>query len=258
MQTSAGKLQDNCLERDSWKLGNSTCIVPETSRSRRYPPASAMPSASEVHSVREQPTARERPSKWSKEKIEADMYTIAWFCVTDEERNAATDILDCWYEAPKRLNGDTYCSYGSIEGHHGTHYVVMIRPEKPGKAAMMAASAKEPLMSNFPKLQHAFVVGISGGLCTVDSDKGLYKGDVVVAHAVNGNLAVIQYDLQEAKGRSNFQPREVSDKTARNLQSCFNTWYEEYNRRNQKILDSLVKSCESFPIPSSDDDSLFR
>jgi nucleoside phosphorylase len=123
---------------------------------------------------------------------------------------------------------------------------------------MMVASAKEPLTSNFPKLQHAFVVGISGGLCTVDSDKGLHKGDVVVAHAVNSNPAVIQYDLQEAKGRSRFQPRDVSDKTARHLQSCFNTWYGEYNKGNERIRDSLAKSCESFPRPNFDDDSLFR
>jgi nucleoside phosphorylase len=240
------------LREQFWNPGNFTCIVPDTSRSRRYPPVSAMSSANEVSSV------RKKPSKWSKLKVEADMYTVAWFCVTEEEYEAASDILDWWYEAPKRLNGDTYYTYGSIEGHHGTHYVVMIRPEKPGKAAMMAASAREPLISNFPKLQHAFVVGISGGLCTVDSDKGLHKGDVVVAHAVNGNPAVIQYDLQDAKGLSDFQPRDVSDKTARHLQSCFNTWYGEYNKRNERILDSLSKSCENYPIPSFDDDSLFR
>jgi nucleoside phosphorylase len=255
MQTSAGKLQDNCLEgilEHSWNPGTFTCIVPGISRSRRYPPVSAMSSANEVPSVREQ------PSKWSKEKIEADMYTVAWFCVTEDEWKAASDILDWWYEAPKRLNGDTYYTYGSIKGHHGTHYVVMIRPEKPGKAAMMAASAREPLISNFPRLQHAFVVGISGGLCTVDSGKGLHKGDVVVAHAVNGNPAVIQYDLRDAKGLSDFLLRDVSDKTARHLQSCFNTWYGEYNKRNERILDSLAKSCESSRIPDFDDDSLFR
>lgn len=255
MQTSAGKLQDNCLEgilEHSWNPGNFTCIVPETSRSRRYPPISAMSSANGV------PSNRKQPSKWNKLKVEANMYTVAWFCVTEEEYEAASDILDWWYEAPKRLTGDTYYTYGSIEGHHGTHYVVMIRPERPGKAAMMAASAREPLISNFPKLQHAFVVGISGGLCTVDSDKGLHKGDVVVAHAVNGNPAVIQYDLRDAKGHSDFQLRDVSDKTARHLQSCFNTWYGEYNKRNERILDSLAKSCESSRIPEFDDDSLFR
>ena len=211
-----------------------------------------------MSSANEIPSVRKEPSKWSKLKVEADMYTVAWFCVTEEEYEAASDILDWWYEAPKRLNGDTYYTYGSIEGHHGTHYVVMIRPEKPGKAAMMAASAREPLISNFPKLQHAFVVGISGGLCTVDSDKGLHKGDVVVALAVNGNPAVIQYDLQDAKGLSDPQPRDASDKTARHLQSCFNTWYGEYNKRNERILNSLAKSCESSRIPDLDDDSLFR
>ena len=81
-----------------------------------------------MSSAIQNPPVRKQSTKWSKEKIEADMYTVAWFCVTEEEYEAAWDILDSWYEAPKRLNayGDTYYTYGSIEGHHCTHYVVVI------------------------------------------------------------------------------------------------------------------------------------
>lgn len=202
-----------------------------------------------------------------KKKISASLYTIAWFCVTDEEGALARASLDLLHEAPDfSTPSDGYYTYGEIQRQHDihntvAHNIVIIRSVESGKIAMGKASSQGPLQSSFPNLRLAFVVGIAAGLPTGRPPKDIYKGDVVVAAPVHGNDAVIEYDYAELHGDHNYRPKRHAENTASELRECFARWYEDYSDDDtavQDILKSLVKRKEKFSAPNFDEDVLFR
>lgn len=216
-----------------------------------------------MSSTGENTSTRKKVPVWISEETSAALYTIALFCVTEEEGQLVRAILDRRHEAPRDLHtySGTYYAYGEIDGRHGVHHVVVIRSRKAGKAALMTAAAKDSLKSNFPNLEHAFVIGISGGLSRPGSAKSVYKGDVVVAKSVYGKDAIIEYDLAVMRSSFDAQPKDHADKTTAELDSCFDRWYEDYkdgkNESVQTILESLVERDEEYYAPDAENDFRF-
>jgi len=213
----------------------------------------------------EGPSAHATRPVQTSDEVSADMYTIALFCVTKEEGQLVRAILDRRHEAPKNMRAysGNYYSYGEIEGRYGVHHIVVIRSRQAGKGHMMTAAAREPLRSNFPNLEHAFAIGISGGLSSscIDTGMSVYKGDVVIAKSVYGNDAIIEYDHAVMRSPSDARPKDRADKTAADLESCFDRWYEnfeEWNARDvQSVLESLVGQNEKYHAPSAEKDFRF-
>jgi nucleoside phosphorylase len=202
-----------------------------------------------------------RRASVQKKKIPARLYTIAWFCVTQEEAALARACLDHLHEPPDFSGpSDGYYTYGEIQGHHGIHNIVIIKSAGSGKVAMGTASAKGPLEASFPNLRLAFVVGIAAGLPTGNPPKDIYKGDVVVATPLHGHDAVIEYDYAELHDDYSFQPKHHTDKTALQLRNCFDRWHENFlddDTTSHDILKSLIERNQSFRAPEPHEDVLF-
>lgn len=117
-------------------------------------------------------------------------YTIGWVCALFTELAAAQDMLDDRHDDTHVNNLDTNIyTLGSISGHN---VVIACLPDGQmgvGSAAAVAAQMK----STFPSIQFGLMVGVGGGVPTVENDIRL--GDVVVSRPDNGHGGVIQYDF---------------------------------------------------------------
>jgi nucleoside phosphorylase len=160
-------------------------------------------------------------------------------------------------------DSDTYYHYGEIVGDHDTHFIVIVRPTRSGKAAMSDAASQVRL--NFKNIKYSFFVGIAGALPHdagwEDPANELQRGDVVIARAQEGHNAVLEYDYANYLAYNNIQPKWISDNTAPSLQSLSNVWFDahrEGHSRAQGILANLIQRNPAFAAPPPCEDLLFH
>uniref|UniRef100_A0A093VFH1 5'-methylthioadenosine/S-adenosylhomocysteine nucleosidase n=1 Tax=Talaromyces marneffei PM1 TaxID=1077442 RepID=A0A093VFH1_TALMA len=122
--------------------------------------------------------------------VRIEDYTIGWVCALFTELAAAQDMLDERHSDTHVHGLDTNIyTLGSICGHK---VVIACLPDGQigvGSAAAVAAQMK----STFPSIQFGLMVGVGGGVPTVENDIRL--GDVVVSRPDKGHGGVVQYDF---------------------------------------------------------------
>jgi len=117
-------------------------------------------------------------------------YTVGWVCALPVELAAATVMLDEKHQSlPHDDNDHNLYTLGSI----GKHNVVLACLPAGQTGTNSAAAVATRMQSSFPSLRIGLMVGIGGGVPSVEADIRL--GDVVISqpHATYGG--VVQYDL---------------------------------------------------------------
>jgi len=130
-------------------------------------------------------------AKWRRPRRED--YTIGWVCALPVELAAAREMLDEEYEAPDQdANNTNIYTLGRVDEHN---VVVVCLPM--GKTGTNSAAAVAIQMnSTFTSIQFVLMVGIGGGVPSVEADIRL--GDVVVSSPHKQHGGVVQYDFGKA------------------------------------------------------------
>ncbi|KAJ9484092.1 hypothetical protein VN97_g9286 [Penicillium thymicola] len=123
---------------------------------------------------------RRRPS--------AEDYAVGWICALPIELAAALEMLDETYDSFKNGGSSRY-NLGRISEHN----VVVACLPKGQMGTNSAATVAAELKSAFPSIRIGVLVGIGGGVPSVDADIRL--GDVVVSLPGTMHGGVIQYDF---------------------------------------------------------------
>ncbi|KAF3312299.1 hypothetical protein TWF173_007278 [Orbilia oligospora] len=121
-------------------------------------------------------------------------FTIGWVSAIPAELAAAQAMFDEVYEDLDSIKeiGAIY-SYGRIQGHN---VVVGSLPDS-GYGKISAAIMSTRMEADFPSIKYFLMVGIGGGVPSVDIDKDIRLGDIVVG------MEVVQYDFVKARPDGN-------------------------------------------------------
>ncbi|KAJ3542313.1 hypothetical protein NM208_g3986 [Fusarium decemcellulare] len=121
--------------------------------------------------------------------LDADQYTVGWICALPQELQAARAMLDERHAKLKIQSRHDSNNYDL--GRIGLHNVTMaILPHYGVNEAAVTASR---MQSTFLELKFVLMVGIGGGVHSVDNDIRL--GDLVISSPNDQGGGVIQYDL---------------------------------------------------------------
>jgi nucleoside phosphorylase len=178
-------------------------------------------------------------------------FTVWWLYALPIEFAAAQAVLDEIYDAkdiPQFILGRS--------GRHGI--VVGCLPA--GQIGLSSATAvATELHCIFPSLKHGLMVGIAGGVPSVDTDIRL--GDVIISQPQRCNGGVVQYDfgkvLADGKffraGSLNSPPRDLLVAVSRMKSNKADS-----QRRVNASLANLAEQRQAFNRPSMDTDRLFE
>lgn len=116
-------------------------------------------------------------------------YTVGWICALPIELAAAQEMLDEVHE-PNLDQSDTLLyNLGRIHGHN----VVIACLPAGTTGTQSAATVAARMRSRFSNIKFGLMVGIGGGVPSVEQDIRL--GDVVVSHPYQQHGGVVQYDF---------------------------------------------------------------
>ncbi|OAA42959.1 Pfs, NACHT and Ankyrin domain protein [Beauveria brongniartii RCEF 3172] len=156
--------------------------------------------------------------------------TIAWICALDLEFTASRYMLDDEYKLPPIAGDHNLYVLGNI----GKHRVVMT--SLAGQIGTnRAAVVVTNLMRSFPGIYATFMVGIGGGVPSMDND--VHLGDVVVG------TMVIQYDLGKVTTYEQFEPTATGKYPLWRLASAVSIFQSKQDaHRCGEEISSLLKS----------------
>ena len=117
-------------------------------------------------------------------------YTVGWICALPDELAAAQEMLDEEHEDLEQdENDENLYSLGSISGHNVV--IVCLPAGRIGNNP--AAAVATQMRATFKCIRFGLMVGIGGGVSSVEADIRL--GDVVVAQPHGAFGGVVQYDF---------------------------------------------------------------
>lgn len=128
------------------------------------------------------------------DRFRPEDYTVGWVCAIPDELNAATKMLDERHcDLPQQADHPNLYTFGRIKDHN----VVIVCLPAGQIGTVSAATVVDRMRSKFRSIQHAFLVGIGGGVPgdNMPGDDGHIRlGDVVISQPRMGYGGVVQYD----------------------------------------------------------------
>ena len=123
-------------------------------------------------------------------RLSRDDYTVGWVCALPIELAAAQAMLDDQHDDLPQ-NSDDANTY--TLGRIGEHNVVLACLPAGQTGTNSAAAVAMQMKSTFRAIRFGLMVGIGGGVPSVEADIRL--GDIVVSQPGKGHGGVIQYDF---------------------------------------------------------------
>ncbi|GKZ75538.1 hypothetical protein AnigIFM56816_000191 [Aspergillus niger] len=128
-------------------------------------------------------------------------YTIAWISALPVEVAAAVTMMDRTHaKLSQPISDHNVYTFGEISGHN----IVLATLPSGSYGTVPAAVVVAQLRSTFPAIQYGVMVGIGGGVPSLENDIRL--GDVVVNAPKLGTGGVIQYDFGKILPEQRMQP----------------------------------------------------
>ncbi|KAK5042938.1 hypothetical protein LTR84_011994 [Exophiala bonariae] len=125
-----------------------------------------------------------------RQRLQPEDYNFGWICALPVELEAATKMLDeAHNDIPQDANHSNLYTLGRISGHN----IVIVCLPAGQIGTNSAAIVASHMMSKFPSIHYILMVGIGGGVPSVEADIRL--GHVVVSQPHLGRSGVVQYDL---------------------------------------------------------------
>lgn len=139
------------------------------------------------------------PKKYTKD-LNHENYTVGLICALPTELAAIRLALDEEHLRPRQsLDGNNIYTFGSMAGHN----VVLACLPAGQYGNNSAATAATQMRLNFKSIRFALLVGIGGGVPSVEADIRL--GDVVVSQPKAQHGGVVQYDMGKMYDQVTFE-----------------------------------------------------
>jgi nucleoside phosphorylase len=170
--------------------------------------------------------------------LDNDQYTVGWVTAFALEGAAAEAMLDVEHEEPQWQQENDHNNYtlGSI----GEHNVVIVSlPETYGSTA--AATAVTQMLSTFKSIRIGLMVGIGGGIPSLESGHDIRLGDIVVSRPEGMFGGVKQYDFGKTTAGGLFQPQGVLNSPPRVLLNTVNKLKRKHYRLSSDVPDILKR-----------------
>jgi nucleoside phosphorylase len=177
--------------------------------------------------------------------LDNDEYTVGWITALALEGAAAEAMLDVEHEEPQWQHENDHNNYtlGSI----GKHNVVIVSlPEAYGPTA--AATAVSQMLSTFKSVRIGLMVGIGGGIPSLESGHDIRLGDIVVSRPEGTFGGVKQYDFGKTTAGGMFQPQGFLRPPPRVLLNAVNKLKRKHLRQPSKVPNILREMEKNNPF----------
>src|SRR5690242_5572380 len=151
--------------------------------------------ASRFSFIRWPPSAPAGMGTKMRRQLQTRDYTVGWICALPTELAAAQEMLDEEHEPILDHNDSVFYTLGRIYKHN---VAITCLPGSIGTQSAATVAAR--MRSRFTNIRFGLMVGIGGGVPSIELDIRL--GDVVVSHPYQQHGGVVQYDFGKtmAKG----------------------------------------------------------
>jgi nucleoside phosphorylase len=129
-------------------------------------------------------------------RLPREEYTVGWVCALPVELAAAAEMLDDEHDTPPRDARHAHDTNTYTCGNIGEHNVVIACLPQGRTGTNSAAAVASQMQTAFTSIRFGLMVGIGGGVPSVDADIRL--GDVVVGTPNKTHCGVVQYDFGKA------------------------------------------------------------
>ncbi|EXK79050.1 hypothetical protein FOQG_16318 [Fusarium oxysporum f. sp. raphani 54005] len=188
---------------------------------------------------------------------EIEDYTVGWVCALPLEMAAAKGMLERVHPNLQQDPAD-HNSYilGEVWGHNVA--VACLPAGIYGTAS--AATVASNMLRTFKSIRFGLMVGIGGGVPSVENDIRL--GDIVVSQPTGTNGGVIQYDRGKTVQQYGFHRTGVLNTPPQILLTALSRLQAEHFTDNSRVSAFLAdlphKMRERFSHPGLSNDSLFQ
>ncbi|KAN0072745.1 hypothetical protein V8E54_008859 [Elaphomyces granulatus] len=190
-------------------------------------------------------------------------YTVAWICALPLEAAAAKAMLDKTH--PQLLQSaadDNAYMLGEISGHN----IVIACLPSGVYGTVSAATVAANMRTTFPSIRFGLMIGIGGGVPSMNNDIRL--GDVVVSKPTGVLGGVVQYDYGKTVASGVFQQTGMMNQPPQVLLNAIARLHaDEILGNNQSIVEVIsnalntnvqTKSKSLFSRPADGHDRLFK
>lgn len=177
--------------------------------------------------------------------LDNDDYIVGWITALATEGAAAEAMLDVEHGEPQwqHENDNNIYTLGSI----GEHKVVIASlPETYGP--MAAATAVSQMLSTFKSIRIGLMVGIGGGIPSLESGHDIRLGDIVVSTPKDTFGGVKQYDFGKTTAGGVFQAQGYLNSPPRVLLNAVNKLKRTHLRKPSSIPTILREMEKNNPF----------
>ncbi|KAN0077438.1 hypothetical protein V8E54_005742 [Elaphomyces granulatus] len=183
-------------------------------------------------------------------------YTVAWICALPLETAASKTILNKTHPQLSQPAGDDNAYIlGEISGHN----IVIACLPSGTYGTIPAATIAANMRTTFPSIRFGLMVGIGGGVPSMNNDIRL--GDVVVSKPSGILGGVVQYDHGKTVASGVFQQTGMMNRPPQMLLNAIARLHaDEILENNQRIVEviSNVGMKPAFSRPTDEQDRLFN
>lgn len=175
-----------------------------------------------------------------------DDYTVGWICALPAEMTAARAMLDQRHD-PLEQNQQDGNSY--ILGRIGVHNVVLACLPAGVTGLTSAATVAFQMRSSFKCLRIGLMVGIGGGVPSLDHDIRL--GDIVVSKPSGTSGGVVQYDFGKTVQEGRFTITGSPNRPPDVLLTAISNLQGKHGMEDPELAKYLTEMVTKYPKMSS-------
>jgi nucleoside phosphorylase len=192
--------------------------------------------------------------------LKHDDYTVGLICALPQELTAARAMLDETHtDIPQPpTDPNTYCL-----GRICDHNIVIACLPKGEIGNNPAVTVATLMLSSFPQIRFGLMVGIGGGVPSMDHDIRL--GDVVVSTPTGRHGGVVQWDMGKTTGGGHFERTGSLNSPPMVLKTALTKLESTHEMRGSKVPEHLSSMMVKYPNlsskftrPAATDDVLFE
>lgn len=173
-------------------------------------------------------------------------YTVLWISALSTEYTAAQVSLDKEHDPPVSLSSRDTNHY--VLGEIAKHNVVLTTLSAGEYGVGSAASVITNTLNSFPNIRVGLMVGVGGGVPSLDQGKDIRLGDVVVSIPDKGSSGVYQYDFGKAVQGCDFKETGFLNQPGTVVRGAVTGLKTRYARKGHRIGQDIEAILQQNPM----------
>jgi hypothetical protein len=172
-------------------------------------------------------------------------YQVGWVCALPKELTAARAMLDEEHKEFKSHVAQDNNSY--VLGRVHEHNVVIACLPAGVYGTNAAATVANNMLRTFTGIRFGLMVGIGGGIPTLDKGGDIRLGDVVVSQPDGTHGGVVQFDLGKNLGEGIFERKGFLRPPPTVLLTALSNLQSKHEMYGNQISDTLSEMIRRLP-----------